>query len=624
MDTLSAWKSIYSLWSEEYLFDRFCCHCGDRILKGAAFARTVSLASPSTVSKGTSVSILSGDVNLYYRHLPCLLAHTQYVAISHVWDPDIAALQYKREELFSSAERVYKLLCDLPSRIFKALSTEFSAPLEIWHDYFSVPQWADSVKSQMLLQIPILYRHAKFTAAVLEDIDKSCFEAMRAGPSVTARCQGMGRICTASWFSRVWTALELANSPRLRFIVKDSQLVPMDGESTPLTHEIWRRWRDEVRINGSAKDLEATVKRTDGSLVPWQLGAIIPVRLDNLENRRTCFAVVHSILSKRHLTIQRDFLYALEGLLKTGNVIQPGDGAKHAMLDLAHSCLSAGDLSPLFMVPASAASGLATMDLGYADHATWGMGIEQCSPTFPETQKLDQPYAIIVQAEEIGDFRTAEFFDWKSNDQESTFAALCHMTLRTCGSDVDRFVATVGVRLYGQVANILEQRLKQGNRRDELTRRLQDLDYLAEQSDNRDTLAWIADVMGLSNTSLGDTHGDPQTPMTFLQHHGSTVHHDNQAAIVHIFCTQCRVTHLVRVAIFTNLGSLAGAKAYRIPGLKYRFSHIGGVGFLLQQDRMVGRFIWASATCDCVRLTAIKVVVDDLPMPESDYCGPAV
>jgi hypothetical protein len=626
MDQNAAFEAIERLWSEESLQAMLCCRCKEPISSDGAFARTIAVAEKSTESYTEPFMAGLDGIVLLYRHLHCLYESTTYVAISHVWSADVADLQYKKQQSASCVTSAFDILRRLPYKIFDALAREMLEPFEIWHDYYSVPQWAGQAKRGILLHIPALYRRARLTVALLSDVDAQSFVDMRAGSTAIQRCRGMGRICSAAWFGRVWTAMELANSPYVMFMVRDFRLMALDADDPPLTHEIWRRWRNEVRAAGSAKDLEATVKALDKSLVPWQLGAVIPVRLNNLNNERTCFGLVYSVLSRRRLTIERDFLYAIEGLLKTGIELRDQKTTKQAMLELAMGCLTAGDLSPLFMVPSSALSGLEDMDLGFADHATWGLGVEQCRPTFPEVRRLQQSYTVALHAEKVGSLQSAAASDWSSMDQISGFHELCKIVLDVCGPDVDAFVTTIGARLYGQLPELLDKRLDCDGRRGNLVACLEQLrNSLGRWQKPQEGIAdRIADLLGLSNTSLGDTHEDPQTPMTFVQHHGSTVHHADRAAIVYLMCDRCRAVHLIRMALFAPIYSLVGCKAFRFPGLKYRFSHLGGVGILLKEDRMVGRFLWGHPTCKCPKLVEIKVVVDDLPTPAPESSRPSI
>ena len=125
----------------------------------------------------------------------------------------------------------------------------------------------------------------------------------------------------------------------------------------------------------------------------------------------------------------------------------------------------------------------------------------------------------------------------------------------------------------------------------------------------------IADAMGLSNRALDS---QPLSPMEFLNSHGGTIHLGFQSAVVSASCPACRQDFLIRTALFSNESQVAGSTAWRIPGLKYEFSLEGGAGFILNNGRIVGRFLWASQTCDCLKLEDVEVLLNDLPVPRKN------
>lgn len=125
----------------------------------------------------------------------------------------------------------------------------------------------------------------------------------------------------------------------------------------------------------------------------------------------------------------------------------------------------------------------------------------------------------------------------------------------------------------------------------------------------------IADAMGLSNRALDSK---PLSPMEFLNSHGGTIHLGSQSTVVGASCPACRQEFLIRAALFSNESQVAGSTAWRIPGLKYEFSLEGGAGFILNNSRIVGRFLWASQTCDCLKLEDVEVLHNGLPVPRQN------
>ena len=135
--------------------------------------------------------------------------------------------------------------------------------------------------------------------------------------------------------------------------------------------------------------------------------------------------------------------------------------------------------------------------------------------------------------------------------------------------------------------------------------------------ETEEDLDLVADAMGLSNRVL-DSKMTPLSPLEFLNSHGGTIHLGSQSAVVSVSCPACGQEFLIRTALFSNESQVADLTAWRIPGLKYGFSLKGGAGFVLNNGRIVGRFLWASETCDCDKLEEVEVLLSDLPVPRGN------
>lgn len=621
-----SWEFLHSLWSSESLDSAFCKECSAPIDASKAFARTSRLVdhnAPSTSTCAQGIDVSDGSkIHVFHRHLQCLYETTAFVAVSHVWDPKVAELQVKRHESTSSVREVDEVVRELPARVCAALEDGFpeQQDLEVWHDYISVPQWTAETKADIMLRIPELFKQAKMTVVCLTDVKMSAFEAMRSGPSAAERARGMGAICSAKWFGRMWTIMEFIRTKNMAILTEEYKLVGPDPQQPGrcIVEELQSRWRDEVREIGFGRHLEQVV-RIDGYFLPWQLGDVVSVRGNALHSQQqSCFGLVHAILSRRRVTRPEDFFYAFENILMTG--VELGTAVlsepRAVLLRMAMTRLLSNDLSPLFMIPTYTQTGWhLQLGMGYVDHYTWGLGDEVREPTCGIVRPGKSLHRIVLSAEEIGGFRFARRYRWGQTGPKNSLAAICRMTLDVVGTDVDAFVTTVAVRLYGQERDAVFQKLAEDGRRRKLQMELEQLYDSFVGTDDVETVEKIGELIGLSDTSLGEAHEDPQTPMTFLQHHGGTLHHGPAGAIVGVSCAQCRGIFLLRILLLRPPSALTGAKAYRISGLKYRFSHAGGMGMLVLNGKMVGRFVWGTPTCECDKLAQIEVAVDDLPLP---------
>ncbi len=254
----------------------------------------------------------------------------------------------------------------------------------------------------------------------------------------------------------------------------------------------------------------------------------------------------------------------------------------------------------------------AIQSYGYLDLVTFAMGPEIIPATFRDVRFLSgNP---IINADEIGMVEYIKCVNWREEGPVNSFSILLKLTLEFTGLDVDALVKTLGGRFYGQVPDRIFGRLSEGNRMSQFRDKLGNL-YHSYPEDPDDISSWIADAIGLSNTALESPVGSVLTPMRFLQTHGDTLHLGNAGAVVGVNCPSCYKNFLLRVALLEPESDVLGAKAYRIPGLRYEFTHPEGAGFLLKHRRIVGRFIWGTLTCECHRLEDIEIQLDGFPSP---------
>jgi hypothetical protein len=623
MNQPSAMAFLESLWSGIDLNELKCCQCGHKIGSDAVLARTFTLQSQSVTderlySERVEVPTLSEVLLIYHRHLECLFKSTQFVAISHVWHPLVAQIQYKRTEAAACADDAARIIREDPVRICHGLMTKLMGHFDIWHDYISVPQWQPSLKSQIIQSIPKIFKQAELTVAHLSDVDPQNVKAMQEGDSVYDRCRGISNICNAKWFSRVWTAMEHTQSRELRAMFKDYTLVDDLDVQPPVVYELGRAWGVEIRKQGNALDTEQMVGMGN-NLVPWQLGSLELVRSQNLQGIRTIFATAHELLARRCVTIPRDFFHALLGILKPNlTESQLSTDRKEAMLQIARSCMAEGDYSPLFMIPSWALVEPNDVDIrryGYLDLVTFAMGPEIMPPTFRDIRfRSGNP---IIQAENIGVVQYVRRISGNPGTL-STASILLRLTLESTGPDVDAFVKTIGGRLYGQDPDKIFERLSEGDRMCGLRDKLSAL-YDSCPEDPDGITSWIAEAMGLSNTSLECPVSVGLSPMRFLEAHGGTLHLGSCGVVVSVNCPRCHKAFLLRVALLKPELHVIGVRGYRVPGLKYEFTHAGGAGFLLKNGRIVGRFIWGTPTCACSKLEEVEVLLDDLPLPRPNH-----
>ncbi|KAK5740006.1 hypothetical protein LTR17_004903 [Elasticomyces elasticus] len=544
---------LESLWAVPDPFSLMCYHCNVLIDPKDVLARTLRMQNQQEGS-ATKMDLqlrkiatleFSTELVLVSRHLECLLSSTKYVAVSHVWQRDLAELQYLRGEASVNADDVSRTIREIPALIFRSLLKSLKVEFELWHDYVSVPQWQTVLKGPILEAIPRIYNQAWITAAYLHDLDPTSISAMRRGLSVYDRCRGVSNVCNSKWFSRVWTAMELTQSRTLRIMDKNFDLV-LEDATQPFVEEVIHVWWVEVKEQGKAEDVERMVGMGN-NLVPWQLGPVELVRTQQMSNVRIPFAIAHELLARRCVTIPRDFLHGLLGIIKPGGltVSQLSTNIQEALQQVAKKCLVQGDLSPLFMVPQSSQGELNEDKIrayGYNDLDTWGLNTQQSPPVHCDVVLDSVTGNLVVPAGNMGTVRNVYEVDMRRGAKRSL--AICiQLTLDVAEDNVDAFVRTLGARLYRQDPKKIFDRLHNGNHVQGLRARLSDLQCVETDLVQREAIVdWIADAMGLSNRAL-EARGTPLSPMQFVENHGGTLHLMHlsvHSILVNIQCRSCQ------------------------------------------------------------------------------------
>lgn len=352
------------------------------------------------------------------------------------------------------------------------------------------------------------------------------------------------------------------------------------------------------------------------NLVPWQLGPMTMVRIINLRGERVSFAAAYDLLAFRCVTIPRDFFHALLGIVNSQLTVKDlsMDNEHTAMLQIAQSCLTSGtgDYSPIFMIPDSAHQMRYPIQRnGYLDLDTFAIGVAVKPPKFTEIKlRSGNP---VFGAENIG---TVTFARRQPGWSEmGRFYSACKLTLEFMGLDIDAFIITVGIRLFGQMPDRVFAWLSKENRRPVLQDLICELYDTAPDEYREDIGRSVADVMELSNTALNRSM---ISPIDIMGAHGGTMHLNRSGALVGVDCSRCHGRFLIRAGLLEPPSQILGAVAYRIPGLKYVFTHEGGAGILVKDSRIVGRFIWGMPTCNCPKLEEVEVQLGRFPKPKQN------
>ncbi|KAI1404754.1 hypothetical protein F4819DRAFT_81686 [Hypoxylon fuscum] len=611
---------LHTLWATVEV--NRCCHCGNIIAPEDVLARTFAIQGQHTITdknnpEKPNISSLYDKIQVFHRHVKCLFESVNYVAVSHVWHPRVAELQRNGENSAANVDEVSRLIQEESIRIYFGLARSLEGPFEVWYDYISVPQWQKRWKDDIISAIPDIFTKARLTVVCLADVARTVIENMREGHDIGDRMRGISSICNSKWLGRIWTAMEFTLSTEVRVMLSDHMVVRNNDTYSTLLHELNGIWQQEVNHRTSSHQVKDIVD-LKSSLVPWQLGPLFTTYNLKRQGIRIEYSHAYEMLTWRHVTIPRDFFHAFLGLLDIDlTEKQLSNDNREAMLQIARCCMARGDYSPLFMIPESSQKQYSRSIVPCGYLGTYSLGGLTIPPTVEHIAfRSGNP---VITAEKIGVVNLVRKVDWVGPDPDhpmELFSVLAKLCLDFVGMDVYAFVNTLGGRIYGQALQRILAHLSEGNRVSVLRSHLQEL-YDAEPNEvRRDITDAIARIMGLSGKPMEGFCGTKLDAVQYMNTHGHTMHRGRSAALASIQCSTCHEQFLISVALLLPASEVLGAVAFRVPGLKYAFSHEGGMGMLLRDGQMVGRFIWGTPNCSCSQAEDVTIRLDGLPLPK--------
>jgi len=161
---------LETVWSEDRPNSLTCCECGEPFCKEEALIRTFSVLPQHENTEPTRsnrhniskfLSVQNHQVLFFDRHLQCIATNQRcYICVSHVCDPGVSDTQARgrhpaqdmtiRQRPFSSVLNIAHSLNRSLSRKEDEIEAPKDLEMEIWHDYFSVPQWQSDLKGCIL------------------------------------------------------------------------------------------------------------------------------------------------------------------------------------------------------------------------------------------------------------------------------------------------------------------------------------------------------------------------------------------------------------------------------------------------------------------------------------------
>lgn len=530
-------------------------------------------------------------LRIHNRHLDCLRSgNIKYIAVSHAWHQDIAVANETGRTSPSASTRVLETLLRTLVTVIVELHHGWKA--EVWHDYFSVPQWDLATKEKLLVRLPSIFSSA---CACVVHLDNFSWSHVRRAYYELKGQPGkdfddiMMAFFKSRWFERMWVVLEYLQCDTVHLMTSDFRIFYYDESPTCGTFtELWRWFscREGHLVGSKAVDIFSRAN------------------LANLRRNRTAtltYAEAFSLLADKKCANYRDRFLALFGLLRPAlsyndtSLSLPPDPVE-ACRWVAWECLRAGDYSPLLLVPFSRSYREAEVS-----RSSWLIGHEkmiqlpgnELGPmTFPpEDQKILRENRVRPRLQLVGPvMEIRKAYSFTADDDFPEICRVVDCTLEWQGCGVRTFLAAMrSTYQFDSSHDTGGQGLLHSSDAgisDSEERLLGLLQMLRSSSDQplKERLGLFSDLVDLLGLEV--------------EKKGFRLGRAGYALCL-VFCENCRTASVFRLYLYPGKDTGYPLRLYRIPGLQYGNSYRNGVGLVVSNKRVVGRMLYGIPACGC-------------------------
>ena len=561
--------------------DTRCLVCDSQFTNEEPPIRTVSLDAVSSQAENFHISL--GVIN---RHMKCLRREDiQYIPISHVWHSSVATAHDNHEPNAEAAR-------DVRITVVKVLlATVYweDENIEIWHDYFSIPQWQPDIQQRLLLELPHIYAYPPYIIVHQHDADPLCYADLlnEHQQSDEQLIRAVIKPATCRWFSRMWVVLEYAVSQKAYILMENWEL---HAKSLYYLLKKMNKIIENVDHHTKLKYMTDNDNRAFWSMVPW-------ARLAT-SGGPNCMGSAFHALSQSSCREHRDRFLAAYGLLywntDSGSVLAkvPSDQIE-ACLWLSMKRLEAGDYTPLLLEPSGYETSVQPSWLrGHTNISpdSWSDGNQKSPPLQP---MIVRDGKVEPDLEVVGQLQAA-LLHTKDAPVEMDFDEIVGLIVSISGPDprsLVRMLASIFPAWYPlhdvlifedsilvKVQGCLDDYCK--------AQTLQGLDACARISTQIRSL--------LDFDRPGGFNGGRQEYLRDIEF------------VCKLKCPKCGIAFFSRLEIWSHPGE--NACVYRIPGLRYAGTAPDRLGLIIEDNKIIGRMMNGVRMCDCHELRRVLIV----------------
>ncbi|KAE9365596.1 hypothetical protein N431DRAFT_488713 [Stipitochalara longipes BDJ] len=576
-------------------------------------------------------------IRVHNRHLDCIeKCHIPIIPVSHVWSEGVARANVEQKV---NVDAIYEVFFR-PLSILKAATSRFfevlRAPIEIWHDYFSIPQFCHDIKERLLLALPEIFRVAPFCLIDLDDIPSTTIRDIfpisgeENVPNLMHRLSCISKFFSARWFKRMWVNLEYAFCQRACVLTSDNCILFWDGAKE--TRDSFSLFRVHAALEGREIDMQMSLilpphlysqyKQQTQSYTILGPSTYRRLKTGNGDNLTYGEALEH--LSRLDCRDYRDRFIAMAGMLSIGSyrdttLAIPKDDAA-ACLWVAQGCLRRGDHSPLLLTPCEEQPLLG---------ARWLIGHEKMCQTMCYLGRQTHPPKslsildkdtdqIKFKMQSVGSVILSWHVDFSRGDDFINFNIVAEEILSTTGPIARDFVSAIlrvyCVPLYMVDPEIPNSLAEYEALEDDFVTRLEKLlgEYgNAINVDDTNEICRISELMiellRLTRPYRSNIH-TKHGAFTKLMYAGSfSASQYYRDSIDLVECASCEKAFVYRLYHYTGGKDMLNAEVYRIQGLGYEGTLPDGVGLVVKNGRVVGKMVYGTPACQCQVMRVVTV-----------------
>ncbi|KAI1310403.1 hypothetical protein F5Y03DRAFT_346099 [Xylaria venustula] len=584
--------------------------------------RTFTFESSEDLSEGnddiTLLPIAPHPIRVFNRHFKCLKAkRIKYIPISHVWHEGVSQAQVAREPTPVATRLGYQV----PIISLLALTKQLG-PVEVWHDYISVPQWQTTTQQQLLLQLPNIYSYPDRMIMHLHDVSLYHLNAVVDPSGYSAFLDGIAELTNSRYFERMWVVLEYIQSKKATILSKyyevfdesAADLCDIAGEN--LGKYISRFGQSRFNELAQAKGFQWSKRACWDDQQTWK---------QQDPRFRTLGAAIF-IIGQKTCRDHHDYFFSLRFLLNLRqdeaniNTIF-SNNTFESYLALCWDALKNGDYSPLLFLPLDSESPdpRAPWLRGHSkiSHNVWDYGM--CR-RLPKSPIIIREGKIAPKLESIGVVQSFEHYDFFGS-AESVFHhitrkiidvnGLCPKSFYSAISRIFPSAAQKGVFSTSPAAEVDDAEPHPADL-DAIRKQVERLSYLAFKGEHRSEMMQVSNKL-LSILGLGLPEKQSSISRIKAASEEAQWYKKKLEGLATVKCKGCSRDFLFRATVWEPpTPTTATAEMYRIPGLLYDDTVVEGAGLVVCDGRIVGKMAYATPACDC-RISELAEIKSQAP-----------